>query len=110
MTRYRHSARSFLIASASVAATLMATGCTDLKPLQAQVDDLKSQIGKVSAQATAGESQARAAADAARSAAVSAQHAQSTADTANAMAKQNQQAIEGINEKIDRMFRKSVSK
>ena len=24
------------------------TGCTDLKPIQAQIDDLKSQIGKVS--------------------------------------------------------------
>jgi hypothetical protein len=51
-----------------------------------------------------------AAGSSARSAATTAQQAQSTADKANAMAKSNQQAIEAINEKIDRMFKKSVSK
>jgi hypothetical protein len=110
MTRYRDFARPLLIASASILATLMTAGCTDLKPVQAQIDDLKSQISKVSGQTTAAESQARAAADAARSAETAAQHAQGTADFANSTANQNQQAIEAINEKIDRMFRKSVSK
>lgn len=110
MTRYRDFARPLLIASGSALATLMAAGCTDLKPVQAQIDDLKTQISKVSGQTTAAESQARAAADAARSAEAAAQHAQGTADFANSTAKQNQQAIEAINEKIDRMFKKSVSK
>jgi hypothetical protein len=64
----------------------------------------------VSGQITAAESQPRAAADAALSAEEAAQHAQSTTDSANSTAKQNQQAIEAINEKIDRMFNKSVSK
>ena len=33
---------------AALAALAALAGCTDLKPLQAQVDDLKSQVGKLS--------------------------------------------------------------
>jgi hypothetical protein len=46
----------------------------------------------------------------ARSADSSAKQAQSTADKAKAQAQSNQQSIEAINEKIDRMFKKKLSK
>ncbi len=89
---------------------VIAAGCTDLKPVQAQLDDLKSQLNQLSPKIASADSQAMAAANSARSAASNAQQAQSTADKANSIAKNNQQAIEAINEKIDRMFKKSVSK
>jgi outer membrane murein-binding lipoprotein Lpp len=89
---------------------VFATGCTDLKPVQAQLDDLKAQLSQISPKIASADSQAMAAASSSRSAASNAQQAQSTADKANTLAKNNQQAIEAINEKIDRMFKKSVSK
>jgi septal ring factor EnvC (AmiA/AmiB activator) len=107
MTKYR----SPLIASGSIAlCAIFASGCTDLKPVQAQLDDLKAQLSQISPKIASADSQALAAASSARSAAATAQQAQSTADKANATTKSNQQAIEAINVKIDRMFKKSVSK
>ncbi len=107
MTKYR----SPLIALGSVAfCAAVASGCTDLKPVQAQLDDLKSQLSQISPKIASADSQSLAAAASARSAAATAQQAQSTADKANATAKSNQQGIEAINEKINRMFKKSVSK
>jgi len=41
---------------------------------------------------------------------MAASNAQRTADQAQSMASANQTAIQAINEKIDRMFKKSVSK
>lgn len=96
--------------SAAALCVVIASGCTDLKPVQAQLDDLKSQLSKLSPQIAAADSHAIAAADSARSAAASAQRAQSAADTASKTAKNNQQAIEAINEKIDRMFKHKLSK
>ena len=106
MTKYR---TPILIAGAALG-TIVASGCTDLKPIQAQIDDLKSRVQILSLQNAGAKSQADGALMAARSAATAAQHAQSTADAASAMAGKNQQSIEAINEKIDRMFKKSVSK
>src|ERR1700732_2267041 len=96
--------------SLAAACVIAFSGCTDLKPIQAQLDDLKSQVSKLSPQIASAESQANGAAGTAQSAAAAAQHAQSTADTANATASKNQQAIEAINEKINRMFKRSISK
>ena len=107
MTRYR---KQIFLIGAAAAFVVLASGCTDLKPVQAQLDDLKSQVSKLSSQTASAESQASGAANAAHSAAAAAQHAQSTADAASATAGKNQQAIEAINEKIDRMFKRSVSK
>ena len=107
MIQYRNTLVTMSAASLFVA---LASGCTDLKPIQAQLDDLKAQLSQISPKIANADSQAIAAAASARSAASTAQQAQSTADRANAMARSNQQAIEAINEKIDRMFKKSVSK
>ncbi len=109
MTRYRHYRTPIVVCSIAFCAALGA-GCTDLKPTQAQIDDLKSQVSTLTSKTAGAERQAANAADAARAAASSAQRAQSTADTANSMATKNQQAIESINEKIDRMFKHKLSK
>jgi Alanine-zipper, major outer membrane lipoprotein len=107
VTRYR----SPIIALSSAAlCSVIASGCTDLKPAQAQLDDLKSQLSQISPKIAGADSAALAAAASARSAATAALQAQNTADRANATAKGNQRGVEAINEKIDRMFTKSVSK
>jgi hypothetical protein len=88
----------------------MFAGCTDLKPIQSQIDDLKSQVGKAQGDASKALSDAAAANHAAASAASAAAGAQSTANQALSNSQSNSTAIEAINEKIDRMFKKSVSK
>jgi murein lipoprotein len=99
-----------LKASLAVACVVAFAGCTDLKPIQAQIDELKSELSKN----TSDDQRTAAAAAAAQSAAASAQSAasgaQSTANQALSTAQSNSTAIEAINEKIDRMFKKSVSK
>ncbi|HEY3654081.1 MAG TPA: alanine-zipper protein [Steroidobacteraceae bacterium] len=107
MTKYKS---PISLMSAAALCVAFASGCTDLKPVKAQLDDLQSQVSKLSPQIGSVDSQAIAAAGSARSAAATAQRAQSTADTAGATAKRNQQAIEAINEKIDRMFKHKLSK
>jgi Alanine-zipper, major outer membrane lipoprotein len=88
----------------------MFAGCTDLKPIQSQIDDLKSQVGKAQSDASKALSDGAAADHAAASAASAAAGAQSTANQALSNSQSNSTAIEAINEKIDRMFKKSVSK
>lgn len=107
MSRYRN---ALLILGAASLWAILASGCTDLKPTQEQIDDLKSQIGLLSLKIKSTDSQAMAAADSARPAAATAQQAKNTADRAQLNVKSNQQGIEAINEKLDRMFKKSVSK
>jgi hypothetical protein len=48
MTKYRDTV--FLVSAMSGTAlfVLLASGCTDLKPVQAQLDDLKAQMGQFS--------------------------------------------------------------
>ncbi len=99
-----------LKASIAAACVIAFAGCTDLKPIQAQIDDLKSQVAKLQSDTAKAESDAQAAQAAAQSASSAASGAQSTANQALSTAQQNSQAIEQINEKIDRMFKKSVSK
>jgi hypothetical protein len=96
--------------SAAAACLLAFAGCQDLKPLQAQIDDLKSQISKVSGDAAKASSAAASASSAAAAAQSTASGAQSTANQALSLGQANQTAIEAINEKIDRVFKKSVSK
>jgi len=96
--------------SAAAVCLVVFAGCTDLKPIQAQIDDLKSQVSKLQADTAKASSQAAAAQAAASAASSAAAGAQSTANQALSLGQANQTAIEAINEKIDRIFKKSVSK
>src|SRR6202035_2145029 len=99
-----------LKASLAVACVVAFAGCTDLKPIQAQIDDLKSQVSKLQGDTAKASSDAAAANSAAASAQSAASGAQSTANQALSHSQSNSTAIAAINEKIDRMFKKSVSK
>jgi ubiquinone biosynthesis protein UbiJ len=105
---------NFTTKIAALAALAVMAGCTDLKPLQAQVDDLKSQVGKLSsdvaANKAAADTSSKSAAAAAAAASQSAAAAQNTANQALAAAKAAQSGVDALNEKIDRMFKRSVSK
>ena len=101
---------TILKATVATACVIAFAGCTDLKPIQAQIDDLKSLVTKNQGDTAKAASDAAAAHAAATSAASAAAGAQSTANQCNATAQSNTTAIEAINEKIDRMFKKSVSK
>ena len=96
--------------AAAVAAVAGVVGCTDLKPIQAQIDDLKAQVAKTSSDVAGAKSSADAANSAAQSAGQAASGAQSTANQALAAAHASQSCCDATNEKIDRMFKRSVSK
>ena len=102
--------KSIGIKVAAVAVVAALAGCTDLKPLQAQVDDLKSQVGKLSSDLAANTAADQAAHGKADQAASAAAAAQSTANQALAAAQAAQSGVDATNEKIDRMFKRSVSK
>jgi outer membrane murein-binding lipoprotein Lpp len=95
------------IAAVAVIATL--AGCTNLKPIQAQIDDLKSQVGRLSSDLAAHKAD-RTDANAAAAAAQSAAAAQATANQALSAAQAAQAGVNDLNEKVDRMFQRSVSK
>jgi hypothetical protein len=101
---------SVVTAAAAVAVMVGLAGCTDLKPIQAQIDDLKSQVAKNANDASAAKSAADSANSAAASAGQAASGAQSTANQALAAAHASQSCCDATNEKIDRMFKRSVSK
>lgn len=93
-----------------------AAGCADLKPLQGEVDSLKTQVGTLQSQVNAhvadrtdANAVARAQAEAA-AAGKAAAAAQATANQALTAAQSAQAAVDATNEKIGRMFKKSVSK
>jgi hypothetical protein len=95
---------------AAVAVVIGLVGCTDLKPLQAEVADLKSQVGKLQSDVASAKQSADQANSAAQSASQAASGAQSTANQALAASQASQSCCDATNEKIDRMFRRSVSK
>ena len=101
---------SVVKAAAAVAVVVGMVGCTDLKPLQAQVDDLKAQVAKLGGDLSAAKSASDQANSAAQSASQAASGAQSTANQALAAAHASQSCCDATNEKIDRMFKRSVSK
>ncbi len=101
---------SVVKATAAVVAVIGLAACTDLKPIQAQIDDLKSQAAKNAADIAAVKSTADSANSAAQSAGQAASGAQSTANQALAAAHASQSCCDATNEKIDRMFKRSVSK
>lgn len=109
--------KAIIVKLAAAAAVVALAGCTDLKPLQAEIDSLKSQAGTLQSDLAAhkaadkGTENAanKALADAAAASSAAA-NAQSTANQALAAAQAAQAGVDATNEKIDRMFKKSVSK
>jgi outer membrane murein-binding lipoprotein Lpp len=104
---------------AAVAAFAALAGCTDLKPLQADIDSLKTQVGTLSSDVAAmkadrtaanAASSASAAAASATAASAKADAAQNTANQALSAAQAAQTGVNDVNVKIDRMFQRSVSK
>ena len=81
---------------AALAAVAALAGCTDLKPLQAQVDTLKSQVSSLQSQVAAAKSAADGAGSAAASAASAASGAQSTANQALAANGLDKSAIDWL--------------
>ena len=108
-----------IVKLAAVGAVFALAGCQDLKPIQADIASLKSQVGalqsdvaaqkadKTAANAAAAAQKAGSDAAAASQAAAG---AQSTANQALSAAQAAQAGVDATNEKIDRMFKRSVSK
>lgn len=94
----------------TVATVSMLCGCTDLTPLQNQVKDLQSQVARLSQEQAAMKTTVDNTARTARDAADTANRASSKADQALALAHTNQTSIEGLSEKLDRMFKRRLSK
>jgi outer membrane murein-binding lipoprotein Lpp len=61
-----------LLVGFSACSVLLAAGCTDLKPVQSQLDDLKSQVSKLSSSETTTKAAADSAARSAQAAATAA--------------------------------------
>jgi murein lipoprotein len=101
---------SVVKAAAAVVAVIGLAACQDIKPLQADIADLKAQLAKVQGDVSAAKSSADQANSAASSANQAASGAQSTANQAVAAAHASQSCCDATNEKIDRMFKRSVSK
>ena len=95
--------RTIVLKLAAAAAVVGLAGCTDLKPLQTEVDAAKASADAAARAASAAQSSASQAAQAASG-------AQSTANQALSAAQAAQASVDATNEKIDRMFKKSVSK
>src|ERR1022692_4598881 len=109
--------KSIVVKLAAAFAVVALAGCTDLKPMQGDIDGLKQQVSKlqteVDASKASADSAARAASaaqSAANQAAQAGSGAQSTANQALSAAQAAQSSVDATNEKIDRMFKKSVSK
>jgi type II secretory pathway component PulM len=82
---------------------VMAAGCTDLKPLDARIEDLQEQVNKLQANLAQSASNATAAN---KATAASAAAASGEAKQALSIAESNTAAIDKLNTKIDQMFRK----
>src|SRR5579863_3709010 len=96
--------------AAAAALVIGLVGCQDLKPMQSDIADLKSQVAQLQSQVAASKSSADQAASAAQSASQAASGAQSTANQALAAAQAALLEVEATNEKINRMFKRSISK
>jgi outer membrane murein-binding lipoprotein Lpp len=82
---------------------VMAAGCTDLKPLEARIDELQSQVNKLQADIAKSSNNA-AAANSATAASVAT--ASRDAKQALSIGEANTAAIDKLNAKIDQMFKK----
>jgi Tfp pilus assembly protein FimV len=92
------------MAKASLYAFLVMTAaCTDLKPMEARIDDLQQQVNKLQADIAKSASNAAAANNAT---AATASTASGDAKQALSIAESNTAAIDKLNAKIDQMFKK----
>ena len=101
---------SILVKLAVAAGIVGLAGCQDLKPVEADVVNLKAQVSKLQSDVQTAKTSADQAASTAQSASQAASGAQSTANQALAAAQAAQSAVDATNEKIDRMFKRSISK
>jgi type II secretory pathway component PulM len=93
-----------LQAKAAISVLVIVTaGCTDLKPVEARIEDLQGQVNKLQADLAKSSSNA-AAANKATSASASA--ASNDAKQALSIGESNTAAIDKLNAKIDQMFKK----
>jgi outer membrane murein-binding lipoprotein Lpp len=90
-------------AKVAILILVLTAGCTDLKPMEARIEELQEQINKLQANLAQLASNATAAN---RSTAASAAAAAGEAKQALSIAEDNTAAIEKLNAKIDQMFRK----
>ena len=100
----------FLSFGAVVVALAGNSGCTDIKPLQAQVDDLKQQVARISSNDVSLRSAIDNSAQTASRALSAAEQAQNRSDAAASAAQAAQQSCDALDDKIDRMFKESPSK
>jgi type II secretory pathway component PulM len=89
--------------AAILSIALTAAGCTDLKPMEARIEDLQEQVNKLQGDLAKSTSTAAAAN---KATAASASAASGDAKQALSIAESNTAAIEKLNAKIDQMFRK----
>jgi hypothetical protein len=90
-------------AKAAILTLAITAGCTDLKPMEARIDDLQEQVNKLHAEIAKSASTAAAAN---KATAASAAAASGDAKQALSIAEANTAAIDKLNAKIDQMFRK----
>jgi type II secretory pathway component PulM len=82
---------------------IMTAGCTDLKPMEARIDELQQQVNKLRADIAKSAGNAAAAN---KITAASASAASNDAKQALSIAESNTAAIDKLNTKIDQMFKK----
>jgi outer membrane murein-binding lipoprotein Lpp len=99
-----------VILAAILAGTLAVSACTDLKPLEGQVAELRSSVERLSSENAQMKQAVDAATQSASQASQAAQAAATEANRANAAAQASQQCCDANTERMDRMFRRSVSK
>jgi outer membrane murein-binding lipoprotein Lpp len=95
--------------AAAVAAVGLA-GCADTTALQNDINSLKAQVSNLQGQVASVRASADGAAQQARAAQQAADGANSTAHRALDLANEDQKRVDALNEKVDRMFKRSVSK
>jgi hypothetical protein len=100
----------FWAASMCVLGMFSVAGCTDLTPIQNDLKDLRSEVTRLSAQQGAMKAELDTAVQSSKAASDAARAAASKSDQALALAQADQKSIDATNEKIDRMFRRHLSK
>jgi type II secretory pathway component PulM len=81
----------------------MTAACTDLKPMEARIDDLQEQVNKLQAELAKSSSTAS---NANKVTGASASAASGAANKALSIGESNTAAIEALNAKIDQMFKR----